>query len=321
MSGRVAPLARTTAQQTRRTIVKSCSKTWTCARSASSSARAPDMKTDGVQADEAFLRTVQPGPISTSRLRAHYDNTLSHDLMYELYQHQTHVEAATRPDPRSREPVWSPTNPYALNRPAPRPKGNRYTMPNPTYTSADTVPKLESIVLQSMTKTAVGNKSALLPLIMAFETITGEPTQSRHPGPYGPGSGRGIVVTRSTKKSASFKIRGGMPTGAKVELQGPAMYHFLETLVDFVLPRLKTFNGVLLPPPSQPRQSTSATSGVVSFGFGPEAMALFPQIESSLDQYKLFGFNVFCITSAKGRRAQDQARALMSGLGVPFVKR
>lgn len=241
--------------------------------------------------------------------------------MYELYNHQTHSNAPNMPNPTDRAPVWSPTNPYAVNRPPPRPKGNRYIVPNPSYVSATTVPRLESIVLQSMTKTAVGVKSNLLPLIMAFQAITGEPPQSRHPGPYGPGSGQGIVVTRSTKKSASFKIRAGMPTGAKVELRGQDMYDFLETLVDFVLPRLKTFQGVPLPGASQPRQSTSAMSGVVSFGFGPEAMALFPQIEANLDQHKLFGFNVYCITSAKGRGAQDQARALMSGLGLPFVRR
>ncbi|KAK4053339.1 54S ribosomal protein L7, mitochondrial [Microbotryomycetes sp. JL221] len=274
-----------------------------------------------VEHDQAFLRSVTPGPTHRSRLRDHYINTLSHDLMYQLYQHDTHTSASTKPNPQTRQPVWSPTNPYALNRAPPRPKGNRYIVPNPSFTSSDTVPKLERIVVQSMTKTAVGNKSALLPLIMAFETITGEPSQSKHPGPYGPGSGRGIVVTRSTKRSASFKIRGGMPTGCKVELRGPEMFEFLQILIDFVLPRLKTFNGVSLPSISHPKQSSSSTSGVVSFGFGPEAMSLFPQIESNLDQFKLFGFNVFCITSAKGRRAQDQARALMSGLGLPFVKR
>jgi len=173
-----------------------------------------------------------------------------------------------------------------------------------------------------MSKTALQGKSNLLPLLMAFEAITGEPPQSKHPGPYGPGSGQGLVITRSTKKSASFKIRAGAPTGVKVELKGQPMFTFLETLVDFVLPRLKTFQGIPLPPASQPRQSTSATSGVVSFGLPPEAMGLFPQVEINLDQYpKTFGMNIFCKTTAKGRGAQDQARALLSGVGLPFVKR
>lgn len=265
------------------------------------------------------------GQTARSRLRDHYTASLSHDLLYLLYSHQTHTsaQAGALPNPLSRAPVWSPENPYAAGRAAPpRPKGNRYLVPNPTYTSPASVPQLESITVECMTKSAVGVKSNLLPVIMAFQAITGEPLQSKHPGPYGPGSGKGIVVTRSTKKSASFKIRAGAPTGVKVELRGDQMYAFLETLVDFVLPRLKTFNGIPLPAASHPRQSMSSTSGVVAFGLPPEAMGLFPSIEVNLDQYpRAYGMNIFCVTSAKGRGAQDQARALLSGCGLPFVKR
>jgi large subunit ribosomal protein L5 len=275
------------------------------------------------QAQSASLSGVTYGDTSRSRVKDHYDATLSHDLLYLLYSHQSHAQGETLPNPISRTPVWSPTNPYAANRAAPpRPKGNRYLVPNPSYTSARSIPHLESIVVESMTKTALAGKSNLLPLLMAFQAITGEPPQSKTPGPYGPGSGQGLVITRSTKKSASFKIRAGAPTGVKVELKGEPMYNFLDTLTDFVLPRLKTFNGIPLPPASHPRQSMSSTSGVVSFGLPPEAMGLFPQIEVNLDQYpKTFGMNIFCITSAKGRGAQDQARALLSGSGLPFVKR
>lgn len=268
------------------------------------------------------LTSLIPGPVARSRLATHYQQTLSHDLLYLLYSHATHTAAESLPNPVSRSPVWSPTNPYALNRPPPRPKGNRYLVPNPSYTSATSLPVLESIVLESMTKSALSAKSNLLPLLQAFQSITGEVPQSRHPGPYGPGSGRGLVITRSSKKSASFKIRAGAPTGVKVELRGEPMYALLETLIEFVLPRLKTFNGIPLPSSSAPQQSTSATSGVVSFGLPPEAMGLWPQIEANLDLYpKTFGMNLFLVTSAKGRGAQDQARALCSGLGVPFVKR
>lgn len=263
------------------------------------------------------------GQISRSRLGEHYDSTLSHDLMYLLYSHATHTEAPHRPNPLERKPIWSPENPYSQGRSAPpRPKGNRYIVPNPAYTSPDSIPRLESIVVESMYKHAVGAKTNLLPLIMAFQAITGEPPQTKTPGPYGPGSGQGIQVTHSTKKSASFKIRAGMPSGVKVELKGEPMYAFLETVVDFVFPRLKSFSGIPLPPASHPRQSPSSTAGVVSFGLPPEAMGLFPQIEVNLDQYpRAFGMNVFCVTNAKGRGAQDQARALLSGAGLPFVKR
>ncbi|GAA5828976.1 hypothetical protein JCM3766R1_003888 [Sporobolomyces carnicolor] len=286
-------------------------------RSASSSSAASSSS----RATE-HLAGISYGDTARSRIQDHYQQSLSHDLLYLLYNHDLHSSAQSLPNPISRTPIWSPENPYAENRAPPRPKGNRYLVPNPSYVSPATVPRLESIVVESMSKAALQGKSNLLPLLMAFEAITGEPPQSKHPGPYGPGSGQGLVVTRSTKKSASFKIRAGAPTGVKVELRGQPMYQFLESLVEFVLPRLKTFNGIPLPPASQPRQSTSATSGVVSFGLPPEAMGLFPQIEINLDQYpKTFGMNIFCKTTAKGRGAQDQARALLSGVGLPFVKR
>ncbi|KAK4705443.1 large subunit ribosomal protein L5, partial [Phenoliferia sp. Uapishka_3] len=281
--------------------------------SATTSAPVPDLAAFAAISNEVTN-------VSRSRLSDHYKDSLSHDLLYLLYSHPTHT--ANPPSPLLRSPKWSPTNPYALNRPPPRPKGNRYLVPNSAYTSAPTLPILESIVVQTMTKQALANKNNLLPLMMAFQAITGEAPQSKHPGPYGPGSGRGLVVTRSSKKSASFKIRPGAPTGVKVELRGPPMYNFLETLTEFVLPRLKTFGGIPLPPMSHPKQSPSSTSGVVAFGLPAEAMGLFPQIEVNLDQYsKTYGFNVFFVTSAKGRGAQDQARALLSGLSLPFVKR
>lgn len=283
----------------------------------------PTLPTTPAQSvDLSHLHSISPGATARCRLKEHYDTTVSHDLLYLLYSHANHANSDSLPDPLSRSPIWSPTNPYAANRPPPRPKGNRYLVPNPSYTSASKIPVLTSIIVSTMDKSALSNKNNLLPLLMAFQAITGESPQSPHPGPYGPGSGRGLVVTRSTKKSASFKIRPGAPTGVKVELKGEPMYAFLETLVEFVLPRLKTFGGVSLPSASSPQQSTSASSGVVAFGLPADAMGLFPQVELNLDQYpRSFGMNIFCVTSARGRGAQDQARALLSGLAVPFVKR
>ncbi|GAA5909533.1 mitochondrial 54S ribosomal protein uL5m MRPL7 [Sporobolomyces salmoneus] len=284
--------------------------------SSSSSSESPSSTTT------EHLTNLTYGDTARSRIQDHYTQSLSHDLLYLFYNHQLHSSSSSLPNPISRTPIWSPQNPYAENRAPPRPKGNRYLVPNPSYVSPSTLPRLESIVVESMSKTALQGKSNLLPLLMAFEATTGEPPQSKHPGPYGPGSHQGLEITRSTKKSASFKIRAGAPTGVKVELKGQPMYTFLETLVDFVLPRLKTFQGIPLPPASSPRQSTSSTSGVVSFGLPPEAMGLWPQIEINLDQYpKTFGMNIFCKTTAKGRGAQDQARALLSGAGLPFEKR
>lgn len=271
----------------------------------------------------SVVTAVSSSPSYRARLGEYYDRTLSSDLLYATYSHAAHAHMPARPDPATRSPVWSPENPYALNRRAPpRPKGNRYLAPNPTYRDAQSVVRLHEVVVSTMTRAAVTNKGNLTPVLMALQAITGEPPAVKQPGPYGPGTAQGLQVTRSTRKSSSFKIRAGFPTGVKVSLRGPAMYTFLETLVDVVLPRFKSFNGVLLPAPTSPRQSGAAMAGVVSFGLPPEAMGLFPEIEANSDQYpRLFGFNVQCITTARGRGAQDQARALLSGFNLPFIRR
>jgi large subunit ribosomal protein L5 len=100
------------------------------------------------------------------------------------------------------------------------------------------------------------------------------------------------------------------------------MYDFLETLVEFVLPRLREFPGLVLPGSASNLQTPSGVSGVVSFGLPPEAMGLFPETEVNLDSYpKSYGMHIHFITSAEGLGAQNRARALLSGLGVPFVRK
>jgi len=97
------------------------------------------------------------------------------------------------------------------------------------------------------------------------------------------------------------------------------MWTFLETLVEIVLPRMKDWNGVRLPPPSVNLKSPSSTGGVVAFGLPASAMGLFPSVEVNLEQYpRLHGFNIQFITNARGKGAQDQARALVSGFRIPL---
>ena len=114
-----------------------------------------------------------------------------------------------------------------------------------------------------------------------------------------------------------------MPVGVKAVTYGDAAYEFIESLTTFVLPRLRGFAGLSLPPSTQPLLSPAAVSGVVSFGMGPEAMPLFPQVEINMDQYpgRRYGFQVDCVTNQRGRRATERARTLLSGLGLPFVRR
>jgi large subunit ribosomal protein L5 len=100
------------------------------------------------------------------------------------------------------------------------------------------------------------------------------------------------------------------------------MYDFLNTLTEFVLPRLRDFNGIVLPPKSSSSTTPSTVSGVVSFGLPPEAMVSFPQLEINVDAYPMLpGIHIHFVTNVKEKGAQDKARALVSGFQVPFVRR
>jgi len=131
----------------------------------------------------------------------------------------------------------------------------------------------------------------------------------------------GVQVVRG-KKSIGGWLRPGIPIGVKVDMRGRSMYDFLGTLVEFVLPRMREFTGIVLPPPSASVSSPSAVTGVVSFGLPPQAIMFFPQIEVNLDSYpKLNGMHIHFITNAKGKGAQDSARALVSGFQIPFLRK
>ena len=119
------------------------------------------------------------------------------------------------------------------------------------------------------------------------------------------------------------------------------MYEFISSLVEFVLPRMREFSGIVMPPPSASSNSPSALSGVVAFGLPPSAMSLFPQVsvdgtlwcsmitnellvqvEVNYDSYpRSHGFHIDFVTSAKGKGAQNRARALVSGFRVPLVRK
>lgn len=165
-------------------------------------------------------------------------------------------------------------------------------------------------------KEAMSNRSVLLNAIASFRAISGETSQGggRH-------SSAGVQIVKG-KKSVSGWVRPGVPLGVKVELKGPQMYNFIATLSEFVLPRLREFPGIVLPPSSSNMQTPSGVAGVVSFGLPPEALGLFPQIEVNLEAYpKIHGMHIHLITNAEGQGAQNKARALVSGFQIPFARK
>ncbi|EUC63366.1 ribosomal protein L5 [Rhizoctonia solani AG-3 Rhs1AP] len=208
------------------------------------------------------------------------------------------------------------TNPYAKNRPPPSPRGNRPLQSSGQPTTVENLPRLERVVLHTMIKDAITNKTHLLGPMMALRAISGQTDRGG-----GQLAHQGVRVCYSRPAAAAFRLRPGAPISLKVELRGPQMYEFINTLVEFVLPRLREFRGVSMPPASSSKSSPSAMAGVVAFGLPKEAFALFPQLEVNLDSYpRMCGMHVQFVTNLKGRDAQQRARALVSGFQIPFVR-
>ena len=112
------------------------------------------------------------------------------------------------------------------------------------------------------------------------------------------------MITKAKKSIASFKLRQGMPIGVVVTLRGDRMYEFLDRLVSVALPRVRDFRGV----------SPKAFDGRGNYTIGIREQLIFPEIDfNKVD--KLRGMNITIVTTA---RNDEQSRALLKGLGMPF---
>jgi len=119
-------------------------------------------------------------------------------------------------------------------------------------------------------------------------------------------SGQRPVITKAKKSISNFKLRKGMPVGAKVTLRGVMMYEFLERLIHATLPRIRDFRGV----------SAKGFDGRGSYTFGLQEQTIFPEIDPDKCK-KVQGMNVTLVTSAA---TDARARELLALLGIPFAK-
>ncbi|KAJ6493601.1 ribosomal protein L5 domain-containing protein [Mycena vitilis] len=246
------------------------------------------------------------------RLEDHYHNTVQDNAMYMTYIH----ESGPRPPPRQIRLTFDPSNPYARFRHNPPVGGTQLGKKPPPPDTPQNVVRLEKIVIHSFLKQAIGSRATLLGVVMALRTLSGETEKAagRH-------AVSGVQIVKG-KKSVGGWIRPNIPVGAKVELKGAPMYDFLGQLVELVLPRLKDFPGVLLPPPGASSHSPSAVSGVLSMGLTPQAMQFFPQLEVNVDAYpRNYGMHIHFVTNATGVGAENRARTLLSGFQLPFTRR
>ena len=119
-------------------------------------------------------------------------------------------------------------------------------------------------------------------------------------------TGQKPVVRKAKKSEAGFKLREGMPIGAKVTLRKERMYDFLDRLVNVVLPRVRDFEGV----------SANAFDGRGNYSLGLRDQLVFPEIEfDKVD--KLLGMSITMVSSA---RNDEEGRALLKAFGMPFKK-
>ena len=152
------------------------------------------------------------------------------------------------------------------------------------------VPRLEKIVLNMGLGEAVANPKMLDGAAEELSSIAGQKAQ----------------VTKAKKSIAVFKLRTGMPIGARVTLRGDRMWEFLDRLINIALPRVRDFRGV----------SGKAFDGRGNYTLGVRDHFIFPEIDyAKTDKSK--GLNVTIVTTA-GR--DDRAKALLAELGMPFAK-
>ncbi|GAE26048.1 LSU ribosomal protein L5p [Halalkalibacter wakoensis JCM 9140] len=158
------------------------------------------------------------------------------------------------------------------------------------YSSVMGVPKLEKIVVNMGVGDAVSNAKALDKAVEELQDITGQKP----------------LVTKAKKSIAGFKLREGMPIGAKVTLRGERMYEFLDKLISVSLPRVRDFRGV----------SKKAFDGRGNYTLGVKEQLIFPEIDyDKVD--KVRGMDVVIVTTAN---TDEEARELLTQMGMPFQK-
>lgn len=156
------------------------------------------------------------------------------------------------------------------------------------YKNVMEIPKVEKVVINMGVGEAVGNPKVLDAAVNDMTIIAGQKP----------------VITRAKKSIAAFKIREGMPIGAKVTMRGERMYQFLDKLFNIALPRVRDFRGI----------NPKAFDGRGNYTLGVKEQLIFPEIEyDKVD--KIRGMDIIIVTTAK---TDEEARELLKLMGMPF---
>ena len=159
------------------------------------------------------------------------------------------------------------------------------------YKSTMQIPRLEKIVVNVGCSEARENAKVLDAVVNDLTTITGQKA----------------VITKAKKSVANFKLREGMPIGAKVTLRGNKMWEFLDRLFNVALPRVRDFRGI----------SADSFDGRGNYALGIKEQLIFPEIEyDKVD--KIRGMDIAICTTAQ---TDEEAREMLKQLGAPFAGR
>lgn len=159
------------------------------------------------------------------------------------------------------------------------------------YSNVMQVPKLQKIVVSRGVGAAVADKKLIDHAVDELSLITGQKA----------------IATISKKDVAAFKLRKGMPIGAKVTLRGERMYEFLDRLVTSALPRVRDFQGI----------RATGFDGRGNYNLGITEQIIFPEI--NIDKInRINGMDITFVTSAP---TDKEAKSLLAELGLPFKKK
>lgn len=156
------------------------------------------------------------------------------------------------------------------------------------YGNVHQIPKLEKIIVNSVTRDAVANGKIVDSIAAELAAVTGQKP----------------VTAKAKKSVASFKLRQGQAIGAFVTLRGPKMYEFLDRLINLSLPRVKDFRGL----------SPKGFDGKGNYTMGLKEQIIFPEIDyDKID--KIRGMGISFVTTATNN---EEGRELLKQFGMPF---
>ncbi|KAL1836064.1 hypothetical protein VTJ49DRAFT_5615 [Mycothermus thermophilus] len=237
-------------------------------------------------------RNFVPGPFNLPRLKQTYHSTIAPDLMTLTYMH---VPPGT-PDkePADRLRGWDGSSPYHKNRALRGPRGGAELPLIERDIDFTNIPEIKEVTLAMYQPEAQRNPDYLVVARSVLLAITGTMPE----------------LTKTKSNVVQWHVREGIKAGCKTTIRGNAAYEFLDRCIHLVWPKIKDWKGI--------QATTGDGSGNLSWGFEPEDMKFFPEIEFNYWLYPphmMPGCRVFVKTSATSDR---QARLLLQAFGVPF---